>query len=234
MTSVTITGSEGFIGSHLQIPGVDRVDLKFGLDVCDLDTVEDIVIHLAAVSFIPDTFAKPEETMRVNMVGLAHIIRLCQEKGSKLIFASSSGVVDPQSPYSYTKLWGEQMIKDSGVDYVILRFGNVYGEGDDKSAIYHFLTKPEIVIHGDGQIIRNFVYVGDAAAALKAVMAPEYSRVTLNVGNENMTIQQVAELFGKPISYDEDRRGDAFSHAMRSDWQCEVNLKDWLRGNGPV
>lgn len=226
---ITITGSEGFIGKHLNIPDTQRIDLKLGHDICDLEEVGDVVIHLAAVSFIPDTFNRPEETMRVNMMGLAHIIRLCKEKGAKLVFASSSGVVDPQSPYSYTKLWGEQMIRDSGIDYVILRFGNVYGEGDDKSAIYHFTTKPEIVIHGDGQIIRNFVYVGDVAKAIQAVIDPKYSRVTLNVGRENMTIQQVAELFGKPISYDGERQGDAFSHAMRSDWPCETKLADWIK-----
>lgn len=229
---VTITGSEGFIGSHIKLPA-DRIDLRLGKDICDLEEVGDIVIHLAAVSFIPDTFNEPEETMRTNMMGLAHIIRLCQKKGSKLVFASTSGVVDPQSPYSYTKLWGEQMIKQSGINYVILRFGNVYGEGDTKSAIYHFTTEPKIVIHGDGQIIRSFVHVDDVVEAIQHLMHSA-SRQTFNVGKENLTIQQVAELFGKPISYDEPRLGDAFSHAMRSDWQCKTSLKEWLQKEGRI
>src|SRR3546814_11544206 len=50
--------------------------------------------------------------------------------------------------FPYTTLFRS---KDSGIDYVIMRFGNVYGAEDDKSAIYHFITKPEIVIHGDGR-----------------------------------------------------------------------------------
>lgn len=230
---VTITGSEGFIGSYLNIPGADRVDMKLGQDICDLKEVGDTVIHLAAVSFIPDTFAKPEETMRTNMVGLAHIIRLCQEKGSKLVFASSSGVVDPQSPYAYTKLWGEQMIKQSGIDYVILRFGNVYGDGDTKSAIYLFSNQPEIKINGDGQMVRSFVHVSDVADAIK-FYAEMATRVTVNVGRENMTIRQVAELFNKPISHRQERQGDAFCHAMRSDWSCKVSLKEWLSYKGYI
>lgn len=223
---ITLTGSEGFIGKHIDFAN-ERIDLKKDSDILEMEDVGHVVVHLAAVSSIPRSIEDTRETMRTNIYGLAHVIDLCKKQKAKLVFASSSGIVDPKSPYSYSKLWGEKLIKEAGIDYTILRFGNVYGPGDDKSAIYHFLNDAEITIYGNGQIVRNFVYVKDVVNAIYAACHGLISG-TVNIGKENMTIEQVAKLFNKPIRYTDGKDYDAFSHAMDSDWPSKMRLEQWL------
>jgi UDP-glucose 4-epimerase len=225
---ITLTGSDGFIGSHIEAD--ERIDIKSGRDVCNLRTIKgNVVIHLAAVSSIPKSIEDPEETMRTNMVGLAHVIKLCKKKKARLIFASSCSVTDAMSPYSFSKLWGEELIKMSGVNYAILRFGNVYGEGDNKSAIMHFLRDDTITIYGDGSIKRSFVHVSDIANAIN-YFTHSVEQGTFFIGNENLTIKEVAGYFGKPIVYSEPRDGDAPDLSFNSDFKCKTKLKDWVKG----
>lgn len=225
---ITLTGAEGFIGKHISFAN-ERIDIKTGHDICDLkDVASDVVVHLAAVSSIPASFENTEETMRTNLVGLARVIDICKKKNARLIFASSCSVVEPLSPYAYSKLWGEELIKMSGVDHAILRFGNVYGEGDDKSAIYHFANDKEITIFGDGSIVRSFIYVGDLVQAIDYYASTTHQG-TFNIGNENLTINEVAGYFDKEITYADERAGDAQDTSFNSDWKCNQSLKGWVR-----
>lgn len=233
----TLTGADGFIGSHvlaLENPLPKRyfminqvVDLKSGTDICHMQATCDVVIHLAAVSSIPNSFKDPEETMRTNILGLTHVIELCKENNSRLIFASSSSVNDPQSPYAYSKLWGEELIKQSGLSYAILRFGNVYGEGDGKSAIHHFINDKIITINGDGEQTRSFIYAGDLAGMIKHY-AKNKKQGTFNLGGEELSIKEVASYFNKPVQHGPARKGDAQTSGMVSDWAVKTRLKDWL------
>lgn len=223
---ITLTGSEGFIGSHINFAN-ERVDIKVKRkDVCFLNYYGGgVVIHLAAISSVQWSMNNLATTMHVNVAGLAKVIEVCKKFNKRLIFASSSSVVDPKSPYALSKLWGEELIKQSGLkDYVILRLGNVYGDGDDKSAIHKFLTKPEITIFGDGKQKRSFIHVDDVVAALDYYANTTYTG-TFNIGNENLTVNEVAAMFGKPIKYRPAQPGDNLDSSMRSDWKCERTLK---------
>lgn len=234
---ITVTGCDGFIGKHLLELLADAnkecllIDKKFWRDICDmtLDDIGDVVVHLAAVSSITESFADPEETMRTNILGLSHVIQLCKQKGAKLVFASSSSVEDPLSPYALSKLWGEELLDVSDIDYVALRFANVYGEGDTKSAIYHFKNNEKITIYGNGSQRRSFIYVKDVAEAIMESIETSEPGV-YDIATEAMSINKVAELFNKPIVYKEEREGDARDLSMSSpDYVGRVKLEDWIK-----
>lgn len=231
---ISLTGSEGFIGSHIDFAN-ERIDIKAARDedVCYLNYYAgDVVIHLAAMSSVQESMDYPADTMKANIVGLAKVIEVCKAHHRRLIFASSSSVVDPQSPYAYSKLWGEELIKTSGLtNYAILRLGNVYGEGDDKSAIYKFLTDKKITIYGDGKQKRSFIHVDDVVGAIKYYADATFRRTfnIVNIGNENLTINQVAAMFGKPIRYQPALPGDNLDSTMASDWKCERTLKLFIK-----
>lgn len=218
---ISLTGSEGFIGSHINFAN-ERIDLRVkGKDVCNISYyMGDVVIHLAAESSVQGSMRDMVSTARNNLYGLAKVIDACKKNNKRLIFASSSSVVDPQSPYAYSKLWGEQLIEMSGLqDYAILRLGNVYGDGDNKSAIHLFDKAKKITIYGDGEQLRNFIHVEDVVQALDYYANTRY-KGTFNIGNENLTVNEVAALFGKPIEYAPARKGDNLNSSMRSDWKC--------------
>jgi nucleoside-diphosphate-sugar epimerase len=226
---ITLTGSEGFIGKYVKAD--ERIDLKTGRDICDLTALRgDVVIHLAAVSSIPKSLLDPVETNRSNIAGLIRVIQLCLKKNAHLIFASSCSVQDPRSPYAYTKLLGEYIIAVSGVSHTILRFGNVYGEGDDKSAIMHFQKNKEITIYGDGSVRRNFVCVEDIVSAIKHYVKTK-QQGTFWIGHENLTIGEVASYFNKPIKYNAPKEGDAPDLWFESDFPASTRIQDWIKQN---
>ncbi len=83
----------------------------------------------------------------------------------------------PESPYGVTKLAGEQYLyyyaRIHGLDYVALRYSNVYGPRQDPHgeagvvAIFGraILSDEPITVFGDGEQTRDYVYVGDVVAA---------------------------------------------------------------------
>lgn len=225
---ISLTGSEGFIGSHINFAN-ERIDLKVkGKDVCNISYyMGDVVIHLAAESSVQRSMKDLVGTARNNLYGLAKVIEACKSQNKRLIFASSSSVVDPQSPYAYSKLWGEELIKSAGIDYAILRLGNVYGDGDDKSAVYLFEKAKEITVYGDGTQIRNFIHVDDVVAALDYYANTTYQG-TFNIGHENMTVRTVANMFNKPIKFAPERKGDNKDSGMWSDWKCHHKLAQYV------
>lgn len=228
---ISLTGSEGFIGSHINFAN-ERIDLKVkGKDVCNISYyMGDVVIHLAALSSVQGSMRDVAGTARNNIYGLSKVIEACKAQNKRLIFASSSSVVDPQSPYAYSKLWGEELIKMSGLDdYAILRLGNVYGDGDTRSAVALFGKRDKIRIYGDGTQKRNFIHVDDAVRAID-FYANSKHKGTFNVGHENMTINEMALYFHKPVEYAPARKGDNLDSSMISTFKATdmVNLADYV------
>lgn len=166
------------------------------LDICD-PTVEDLfrenkfdyLIHHAAQIDVRHSVANPIEDARINVLGLINLLENCKAYGVKgVVFASSGGVVygepdrlpveetrtkRPLSPYGVSKLSSEYYLyyycKLWGLQYVVLRYGNVYGPRQDPHgeagvvAIFgEKVLKGDVpMIFGDGDQIRDYVYVKD-------------------------------------------------------------------------
>jgi nucleoside-diphosphate-sugar epimerase len=103
------------------------------------------VIHLAAVTNATRSFGNEKEVENVNYNGTKKVIDACIENNTKLIFLSTTSVygtqknvvnedcsieeLQPQSPYAESKLKSEaELSKHNDVlDYIILRFGTIFG-----------------------------------------------------------------------------------------------------------
>ncbi len=159
----------------------------------------DLVNHQAAQVVVQASVADPAADARANILGLINILEGAREGGTeRVVFASSGGVVygeprtfptpetenkRPVSPYGVSKLAGEHYLnyyrQVHGLEYVALRYGNVYGPRQDPdgeagvAAIFsnRLLGGEPLVIYGDGQQLRDYVYVEDVARA--NVMAAE-------------------------------------------------------------
>ena len=167
----------------------------------------DLVSHHAAQVDVRVSVARPRFDADVNLVGLLNVLDAAKDSGvGRVVFVSSGGVVygnadqrpipetapkRPESPYGVTKLAGEYYLRCyrflHDLDYVALRYSNVYGPRQDPHgeagvvAIFSnlILRGEPLTIFGDGEQTRDYVYVGDIVAANMAV-----SEATLDAGDE--------------------------------------------------
>jgi UDP-glucose 4-epimerase len=190
-----------------------HVDLVEG-DLRDANAVRealkgvDYVFHQAA-SWLRQCQNEPRLSLDVNIAGTFHLLEACVEaKVKKLVAASSSSVygegtylpTDENHPFNNDLFYGASKVaneqhyrafhKKYGLDFVALRYLNVYGPRQPYEAAYmdvimHFLNcidanKPPIV-RGDGSATVDLVYVGDVALANLLALKSDVTNEVFNV-----------------------------------------------------
>jgi UDP-glucose 4-epimerase len=182
----------------------------------------DYVFHMAALR-INACAANPREGFDVMVNSTFEIAELCvKHKIKKIVYSSSASVYglaqqfptpesnnpyDNQTFYGSAKLWGEQLLRSYkfmyGLNYVALRYFNVYGPRMDTDGKYTEVmirwldcikagTQP--AIYGDGSTTMDFVYVKDVARANVAALLSELTDEVFNVGNcEETSLLQLLE-----------------------------------------
>ena len=178
----------------------------------------DVVYNFAGIADIDEAADKPLESIKANILGNAIIMEACRKACVKrFVFASSLYVYSKSgSFYKSTKQACELLIEDYaeafGLPYTVLRFGSLYGSrADERNAIFSFvkqaLTEGKITRYGDGQELREYINVEDAAQGSVEILSDEYinQRIILT-GHEQMRIKDVLtmvkEMLGNEIEID--------------------------------
>jgi UDP-glucose 4-epimerase len=208
---------------------VDNIPLLWSL-LQDVDSV----YHLAARVSVPQSILHPREYNRVNVGGTVSLMEAMRDTGvGRVVFASSGAVYGdqprqpvreddpprPDSPYAVSKWSAEQYIHTIGtlwgIETVALRIFNAYGPHQSLPASHapvvpRFMQQAlgggSIVIFGDGQQTRDFVYVDDVVAALvAAVTARNVNRQVINIGSGRETsirelVDRIARATGRPAA----------------------------------
>lgn len=172
----------------------------------------DCVYHLAARVIVPESVLYPREYNQVNVSGTVTLMEAMRDVGVRRVVFISSGAVygnqpvqpvmedfvpNPRSPYAVSKLAAEYYIKTIGslwnIETVCLRVFNAYGPGQHlppvhspviPSFLHQAWENGTIVIHGDGNQTRDFVYLDDVVNAMQAAStAPGIDHLTINVGS---------------------------------------------------
>lgn len=182
-----ITGSEGFIGSHLidLFPNSIGVDnrasskvLRDGTVVADISTdnidslIEkcDIVIHCAC-SDIRVSMKDPFLDAQVNVIGTLKLLDACRRLNKPFFYISSVSVHSESSHYAISKRSGERysLMYRQWIPTSIIRLSNVYGERDTESVMGKWLTESSIkLINPDAS--RDFVYIKDVMAGINLAL----------------------------------------------------------------
>lgn len=254
-TRTLITGSEGFIGSHLKeaLPDADCLDLVLGTDIrtCELEPGYDTIYHVAANASIPESFSTPVRSHDHNVSGTIRILEHARYVGAKVIFSSSSSVKEMMSPYALQKKQCEDYMKlywELGVKSVALRYFNVYGErqevanGGNALALAKFLKqykdKEPFTVVGTGEHRRDFIYVKDVVKAnLEATewleTAEEFKTFDVGMG-KNHSINEVLDMIdiahprvGIPNRM-EPFQNRAVKRRWLPNWKPTQDLKEWI------
>ena len=153
----------------------------------------DLVNHHAAQIDVRISVARPRHDASINLDGWLNVLQSAHEAGAaRVIYVSSGGVVygepdqiptgerapkAPISPYGVSKLAGEHYMyfyrRIHGLEGIALRYSNVYGPRQNPHgeagvvALFsrRLLDGENLRIFGDGEQTRDYVYVGDVAAA---------------------------------------------------------------------
>lgn len=190
------------------------------------------VLHFIGTTIPQTSMNDIAYDVETNVLPTVRLLELLKEKGSpRLIFASSGGTVYgttepgrqisegdrtvPISAYGISKLMIEKYIHLFSVNYqlpfVILRFSNPYGPSQHatrpQGAVRVFLDKAlrgeEIVIWGDGTIVRDYLYEDDLATAVAAIVQNRAAVSVFNVGTgEGTSLNQLIELIQTTFSVD--------------------------------
>ncbi|HAV43633.1 TPA: UDP-glucose 4-epimerase [bacterium] len=250
-----------FYHLDIQDPGIEEIFKEHKID---------LVNHHAAQIDVRKSVVDPILDARINIIGLLNILQNCIQYGTKkVIFASSGGVVYgepeilparedypliPLSPYGVTKLTTEKYLyyyhNTYGLDYTILRYGNVYGPRQDPYGeagviaifINKLLKRETPTIYGDGEQVRDYIYVGDVVKANLLVSA-EGSTEAFNIGTGIPTsvnkllkkVQGVMDCYLDPI-YGPKRPGEIYRSYLECQkakeylgWTAEVGLEEGLK-----
>jgi len=254
---VLITGSNGYIGKHLyKMLTETRPDIDiWRLDYADPVWTNSIdirnpnalyksffgikfgaVIHLAALIRVGESVQKPSEYCKTNVNGTINLLENLEYKN--FIFASTGAADNPTSPYGYSKLMAEHIIREymGERDYTIFRFYNVIGSGGypatNPDGLFYNLTNAiqtrDFTLNGtdyrtkDGTAVREYVHVNDICRALiKAIDKPSMSIENLAYG-DTRTVQEIIDIFKKvngvdfKVSHSPRRPGDAVENYLKN------------------
>ena len=203
----------------------------------------DFVFHLAAIASVRESMQKPNECAEINTRGTVIVLEEAARAGvKKLIFSSSAAIygdnptnrkiesmpAEPKSPYAASKYEAERYchaFTDEGrLATISLRYFNVFGPYQNPRSEYSavvpaFVAKAirnePIMIFGDGQQTRDFIYVDDVVAANAFFALKSQATDVFNIGcGREITITDLALTIrnltssSSKIEYEAERPGD--------------------------
>ncbi len=200
----------------------------------------DHVCHLAARISVPESLEIPEDYFKSNTIGTSKVVSLAQKYCTSITLASSAAIYgdnptlpkietmlpQPMSPYAISKLDGEYLLaiaqRPDEFCATSLRFFNVFGPRQDPSSAYaaavpifidHALKNKDIIIYGDGEQTRDFIYAEDVAMAYLASCQKGGGIINAACGRSisiNALAKQIIDITGSQsqIIYQNERPGD--------------------------
>jgi nucleoside-diphosphate-sugar epimerase len=232
---IAVTGSSGFIGSRLvEVLGslghdIIAIDIQNGIDITNFDMLSrigefEMIYHLAAKTFVPDSYRKPRDFYHVNVNGTLNILELCRIRKAKIVFSSSYIYGNPQylpideshpiiafNPYAQSKIIGENLCtgynRDFNVPTIIFRPFNIYGPKQNEN----FLI-PEIISQArngeitlkDGEPKRDYIFIDDLVSAyLKCIDLNSKNIEVFNVGSgKSYSVKEIVKIVNDNFKYE--------------------------------
>jgi UDP-glucose 4-epimerase len=189
------------------------------LNKADLDFAvknQDIIFNFAGIADIDECHKNPIETIKYNILANAKIIESAIKNNVKKYLFSSSAYVYSSSGSFYriskqtSELIIESYAEENNLKYTILRYGSLYGErANRKNSIHRIIEdaidKKKIEYHGEGNEIREFIHVQDAAELSAQAIEKQYdNQILLLTGSKSVKYEEllvmINEIFHNKIN----------------------------------
>jgi nucleoside-diphosphate-sugar epimerase len=222
---ILVTGATGFIGRSL-ISALKRIGCEVRSlssregDLADppLKAESDVahVYHLAARSFVPDSWTDTHSFYRTNVLGTVSVLEFCRHTGASLTFVSSyiyghpeclpipeDHPLKPTNPYSHTKMMGEELVRYYSARFdvraTIVRPFNIYGPGQHPSFLIPVVLRQavspdtDVIEVADHRPRRDYLYIEDFVELL--VGARGRSGAVWNAGSgSSVSVAELVEI----------------------------------------
>ena len=172
----------------------------------------DYVFHFAGVADINQANKTPLKAINDNILGTANVLEACiHNKIKRFFFASSIYVFSNQGGiYRSTKQACELLIKNYSDNYNLkftnLRLGSLYGSRANKfnpisNAILQAINKNEIHRQGDGNEVRSYINVEDAAKNVKEIFKKKYENTNVDMmGSQSIKVKEIFKKISKYLN----------------------------------
>ena len=255
----------GFVEADIS----DRDKARSAIDGCDA------VINFAAESHVDRSIEAPGEFITTDVFGTYVLLEAARDAGIRHLQISTDEVygsidegsftetspIDPSSPYSASKAGGDMIVSafhhTYGADSLIVRASNNYGPQQHPEkliplVVLNALHGDPIPVYGDGQQVRNWLFVRDFCSAIDVVLEKGEAGQVYNVGgpDEKSNLDVVKAILGMTgrdeslITYVDDRLGHDVRYSLASSktealgWKAAVSFDEgiertvsWYRDN---
>jgi nucleoside-diphosphate-sugar epimerase len=223
--SILVTGASGFLGKHLvnalrrqgeQVIPYSQADGNIAHDEIAAEGVRH-VYHLAARTYVPDSWTGPREFYEVNVLGTINVLEFCRESGASVTLVSSYVYGRPErlpipenhplrafNPYAHSKLMAEDAARfyqaSFGIPVTIIRPFNLYGPMQSERFLIPTLIRqalsPDLdaISVADHRPRRDYIFVDDMVDMLTCLNRRREQSGTYNAGSGvSYSVQEVAE-----------------------------------------
>ncbi len=172
----------------------------------------DVVYHFAGIADIHEANEKPMDTVMYNIVGTTTILEACVKANIPLfVFASSVYVYSEHGGfYRSSKQACELLIENYNklynLTFTILRFGSLYGRRASKSnfiynIIHQALTEGRMERKGDGEELRAYIHISDAARACVSIINEKFNNeYILLTGSQTIKVKDMLHMINEMLS----------------------------------
>lgn len=232
-SEILVTGATGFVGRYLvkalEASGhaVRSHSSRDGdIATCRLPTDGvDHVFHLAAKTFVPESWNDPQDFYSVNVMGTINVLEHCRHSRTPVTLVSSYVYGHPQrlpisedhplcanNPYAHSKLMAEDAgrfyEKDFKMRVVVVRPFNIYGPGQTRPFLIPTIVEQAMdastseIRLKDLRPRRDYVYIDDAIQLLLLTLGKNVKGV-YNVGSgESASVAELTELIRRAVGTD--------------------------------
>ena len=226
MKKIIVSGARGFVGKHLTTRLLKNKNIKLIKMDRKLGNVKNkytwnklasanVLVHLAGMSFLPDTWASPEKCIQSNVLGTIMALEYCKAHKTKMIFVSSYMYGNPDklptnekakmkinNPLALSKSLGEEACKfyakSYGLKVIILRPSNIYGPGQKNSFLIPDMInkfKMKKIVVNNLNIKRDLIYISDFVEAIIKSISLKNNFQIFNIGSgKSYSIKEIIEI----------------------------------------
>lgn len=223
------------------------------------------IVNFGASTHVDNSIKDSKPFIHSNIEGVQNLLDIARKKDIRFCQISTDEVygstkyddevfketdrLNPGNPYSATKASADLLVlsyfKTHGLDTVITRSSNNYGPWQHNEKfiprmIYLAMQGKDLELYGNGNNVRDWLYVDDNCQAIKKVIEKGRTGDIYNISSyEEKTNNEVAEIiakrFGVGIKYIEDRKGHDFRYSISCNkvmeelkWEAEVLFEEGI------